>query len=225
MHRHPGHRSHQISASCSFPHSDTVHGHPQSKYAGSLTFQCKPSCSLVPQQTSISLRSGVCLFASGNHRWYTAEDVSKRAKYVDTHTELVCRTPESRYSHFQQHPPLGRACALYLTFFCFNLIVSSFTKIPLPLYGSGTRHLRISAANWFSSSRLIPSSRIRVGCGAEAFMPFGTPRSTGCEKPRRKQTKSWSGYSSSSGRLSMVARYPIPTRRRTAVWPSDTPMM
>ena len=35
----------------------------------------------------------------------------------------------------------------HLIFFAFNLIVSPFTKMPFPLYGSGTLHFLIFAAN------------------------------------------------------------------------------
>ena len=38
------------------------------------------------------------------------------------------------------------ALYFYLIFFAFSLIVSSFTKIPFPLYGSGFLHSLISAA-------------------------------------------------------------------------------
>lgn len=58
---------------------------------------------------------------------------------------------------------MTRYLAVYLIFFAFNLIVSSFTKMPLPLYGSGFRHARISAANCLTTSLSTPSSRILVG--------------------------------------------------------------
>lgn len=69
----------------------------------------------------------------------------------------------------------------YLIFFAFNLIVSSFTKIPFPLYGSGTLHARILAANCITTSLSTPSNRILVGCGVLALTPSGTPNSIGCE--------------------------------------------
>jgi hypothetical protein len=52
---------------------------------------------------------------------------------------------------------------IYLIFFAFSLMVSSFTNMPFPLYGSGFRHARISAANCITTSLSIPSSNIRVG--------------------------------------------------------------
>ena len=69
----------------------------------------------------------------------------------------------------------------YLIFLAFNLIVSPFTKIPFPLYGSGFLHSRISAANCITTSLFAPSSSILVGCGVLAFTPFGMPSSIGCE--------------------------------------------
>jgi len=76
----------------------------------------------------------------------------------------------------------------YLIFFAFNLIVSSLTKMPFPLYGSGFRHARISAANCITTSFSTPSSRIRVGCGVLAVTPSGTPSSMGCEYPTFSET-------------------------------------
>ena len=115
----------------------------------------------------------------------------------------------------------------HLIFFAFNLIVSSFTKIPFPLYGSGFLHIRIFAANCITTSFSIPSSSIRVGCGVLAFMPRGIPSSIGCEYPTFRETNCWPGYSGCTVVAvgSIVARYPTPTKRRMAVWPSDTPRM
>jgi hypothetical protein len=47
----------------------------------------------------------------------------------------------------------------------------------------------------------------------------------GCEYPTFSATKVWPGNSGVTvvALVSMVARYPTPTRRRIAVWPSDTP--
>jgi hypothetical protein len=58
-----------------------------------------------------------------------------------------------------------------------------------------------------------------------AFTPFGTGNSMGCEYPTFSATKVWPGNSGVTvvALVSMVARYPTPTRRRIAVWPSDTP--
>lgn len=83
----------------------------------------------------------------------------------------------------------------YLIFLAFNLIVSSFTKIPFPLYGSGTLHLRILAAKLITTSLSMPSSNILVGNGVLAFTPLGTPNSIGCEYPTLRETKFCSGYS------------------------------
>src|SRR4051794_4548309 len=67
----------------------------------------------------------------------------------------------------------------HLIFFALSLIVSSFTKMPFPLYGSGFRQARISAANCVMACLSGPSSNILVGWGTVAFTPFGTPSSTG----------------------------------------------
>ncbi len=69
----------------------------------------------------------------------------------------------------------------YLIFLAFNLIVSSLTNIPFPLYGSGFRQARISAANCITTSFSTPSSKILVGCGVLAVTPSGSPSSMGCE--------------------------------------------
>lgn len=71
-------------------------------------------------------------------------------------------------------------CIVYLIFFGFNLIVSSFTKMPFPLYGSGFLHRLMLAANEFTASLSIPSNNILVGTGVLAFTPIGTPISIGC---------------------------------------------
>lgn len=76
----------------------------------------------------------------------------------------------------------------YLALLFFSLIVSLFTKIPFPLYGSGFLHIRIFAANCITTSFSGPSSNSRVGCGVLAFMPFGMPSSMGCEYPTFKLT-------------------------------------
>lgn len=116
---------------------------------------------------------------------------------------------------------------IYLIFFAFSLMVSPFTNMPLPLYGSGTLHLLICAANSSITSFSTPSNNIRVGWGVLALTPFGTGISIGCEYPTFRTTNCWPG---NSGDLvvavfSTVALYPIPTKRRIAVCPSDTPNM
>lgn len=52
---------------------------------------------------------------------------------------------------------------IYLIFFGFTRIVSSFTKMPFPLYGSGFLHSLIFAANSATTCFSHPSSRILVG--------------------------------------------------------------
>ena len=68
---------------------------------------------------------------------------------------------------------------VYFVLLFFSLIVSPFTKIPLPLYGSGFLHIRIFAANCITTSFSGPSNSNRVGCGVLAVMPFGMPNSIG----------------------------------------------
>lgn len=111
--------------------------------------------------------------------------------------------------------------SLYLIFLFFNLISSPFTKIPLPLYGSGTLHFLICAANSNTTSFSGPSNNIRVGCGVLAFTNLGMGNSIGWEYPTFRTTNCWPSY---SGVLvvtldagSTVARYPTPTRRRMAL--------
>src|SRR5690242_4347787 len=67
-------------------------------------------------------------------------------------------------------PALRRICSpTYLT--------------PFPLYGSGGRRLRISAATWPTTSLFAPSTTICVGTGAVSLMPCGARYSIGCEYP------------------------------------------
>src|SRR5690606_841886 len=62
-------------------------------------------------------------------------------------------------------------------------ICSPAYLIPFPLYGSGGRSLRISAATWPTTSLLAPSTRICVGVVAVSLIPSGAWYSIGCEKP------------------------------------------
>src|SRR5262245_22101392 len=55
--------------------------------------------------------------------------------------------------------------------------------MPFPLYGSGGRRLRSSAATCPTSALSDPSTRICVGCGAVSLMPAGALYSMECEKP------------------------------------------
>src|SRR6476661_6462024 len=65
-------------------------------------------------------------------------------------------------------PALRRICSpAYLT--------------PFPLYGSGGRRLRISAATWPTTSLFAPSTVICVGTGALRVTPFGALYSMVCE--------------------------------------------
>lgn len=86
----------------------------------------------------------------------------------------------TRHLRFKAKPQQRNRTA-YLIFFAFNRIVSSSTKIPLPLYGSGTLHFLIFAAKLLTTSFSDPSNSILVGCGVLAFTPCGMPSSMGCE--------------------------------------------
>src|SRR5699024_9527843 len=87
------------------------------------------------------------------------------------HVPDLPQTPKTQSSQPPHH---------YLIFFCFSLILSSLINTPFPLYGSRFLHSPILPAKLITSSRLIPSSRIRVGLGVEAVTPAGTASSTGC---------------------------------------------
>src|SRR4029079_13138434 len=65
----------------------------------------------------------------------------------------------------------------------FRRICSPAYLMPLPLYGSGGRRLRSSAATCPTTSLVAPSLMIWVGTGAVSLMPFGPLYSTACENP------------------------------------------
>ena len=58
--------------------------------------------------------------------------------------------------------------------------------MPLPLYGSGGRRLRISAATWPTRCLSIPSTCTRFVPSTVNAMPSGAVYVTGCEKPSEK---------------------------------------
>src|SRR5581483_9792856 len=72
--------------------------------------------------------------------------------------------------------------------------------MPLPLYGSGGRTLRISAATWPTCCLSIPLTTISVGVGTSYVIPAGASLTTGCENPTF----------SSSAVPRRDARYPTP---------------
>jgi len=98
------------------------------------------------------------------------------------------------------------------------LMVSSSTKIPFPLYGSGFLHLLISAANWLTMCLSIPLSTISVGFVTSALTPSGTSNTTSCENPSFSRIRC-----PPRGEGSCEARYPTPTSRRVLVHPVETP--
>ena len=55
--------------------------------------------------------------------------------------------------------------------------------MPLPLYGSGGRTLRISAAVWPTTCLSVPLTTICVGAGTSNEMPSRGVTVTECEKP------------------------------------------
>src|SRR5436190_7008562 len=85
--------------------------------------------------------------------------------------------------------------------------------MPLPLYGSGGRTFRTSAAIWPTCCLSTPLTTISVGTGTSKLMPCGAFSTTGCEKP-------------TSIRRSVpciVARYPTPCSSRRFSKPFVTP--
>src|SRR5438034_3986709 len=56
-------------------------------------------------------------------------------------------------------------------------------RIPLPLYGSGGRMARSSAATCPTSSLFTPSTFMTTLFSTEILIPFGAWYGTGCEKP------------------------------------------
>ena len=65
----------------------------------------------------------------------------------------------------------------------FRRITSPWYFTPFPLYGSGLRKLRISAATCPTSSLLIPAITTVVGLGAVIDTPAGAWYSIWCENP------------------------------------------
>src|SRR5688500_4437571 len=65
----------------------------------------------------------------------------------------------------------------------FRRICSPWYLMPFPLYGSGGRRLRSSAATCPTTSLSAPSTTIDVGVGADSLIPFGARYSIGCEYP------------------------------------------
>src|SRR6187431_432132 len=86
--------------------------------------------------------------------------------------------------------------------------------MPLPLYGSGGRIARTSAAIWPTTWRSAPLMMISVCVGHSTLMPAGMSFTTGCENP--------------TCRLSLVpwawARKPTPTRFSLRSKPLVTPL-
>ena len=56
-------------------------------------------------------------------------------------------------------------------------------RMPLPLYGSGLRILRMFAAISPTCCLSMPRTTIAVGVGTSNSMPSGAGTRTGCEKP------------------------------------------
>src|SRR5262249_17546246 len=95
----------------------------------------------------------------------------------------------------------------------FRRMYSPSYFTPLPLYGSGGRKPRMSAATWPTSPLSAPLMVRRVGFSTLIVMPAGGMNSTGCENP------SWS----TSFLPSMAARYPVPTISSVLLKPVVTP--
>src|ERR671922_1865841 len=85
--------------------------------------------------------------------------------------------------------------------------------MPLPLYGSGGRTERTSAAVWPTCCLSTPLTTICVGAGTSKVIPARGSTTTGCEKPTL----------SSSAAPRSAARYPTPWISRRFSKPFVTP--
>src|SRR5262245_33526865 len=116
-------------------------------------------------------------------------------------------------------PPLGlvvmsaRHYADPAAFPAFRRMYSPSYLTPLPLYGSGGRKPRMSAATCPTSALSAPLTVRRVGFSTLIVMPSGGRKWMGCEKP------SWS----TSFFPSIAARYPVPTISSVLLNPVVTP--
>src|SRR5437773_4171837 len=86
--------------------------------------------------------------------------------------------------------------------------------MPLPLYGSGGRIARTSAAIWPTTWRSDPLMTISVCVGHSTLMPAGMSLATGCEKPICKFSLEPAAW----------ARKPTPTRYSRFSKPLLTPL-
>src|SRR5438270_10942238 len=85
--------------------------------------------------------------------------------------------------------------------------------MPLPLYGSGGRTFRTSAAIWPTCCLSTPLTTISVGAGTSKLIPCGAFSTTGCEKPT----------STRRSEPCIAARYPTPCSSRRFSNPLVTP--
>src|SRR5574340_357485 len=101
------------------------------------------------------------------------------------------------YCLFLSNASTGFACPALTRFFLvqhirlsyfflvsFRITTSSLYRTPLPLYGSGSRKARISAATCPTRCLSAPFNTISVCVGVSTFMPAGILYATGWEKPR-----------------------------------------
>src|SRR5204862_4625885 len=104
--------------------------------------------------------------------------------------EIIAAVPERPAE--EQRPECTATCAIggrYLPAVlpALRRIVSSTYLMPLPLYGSGGRKLRILAVAAPSAWRSIPD-RIKRFLSTLAEIPSGSAYSIGCENPSERTT-------------------------------------
>src|SRR5262245_41321360 len=87
-------------------------------------------------------------------------------------------TPTAVFGFAETH---DRTLCYFADLPAFRRMYSFAYRMPLPLYGSGLRILRMSAATWPTSCLSCPRTTMRVGCGTSNVMPSGASNRTGCE--------------------------------------------
>src|SRR5262249_9617157 len=85
-------------------------------------------------------------------------------------------TPASVFGFAETH---DRTLCYFADLPAFRRMCSPAYRMPLPLYGSGLRILRMSAATWPTSCLSCPRTTMRVGCGTSNVMPSGASTRTG----------------------------------------------
>src|ERR1044072_5851998 len=131
--------------------------------------------------TSSRLQAGTVapLLALGRHRPEKPRQARPRLRARDAVPDAIAA----------DLPPLvlvvlsARHYADPAAFPAFRRMYSPSYFTPLPLYGSGGRKPRISAATWPTCALFAPLIVRRVGFSTLIVMPSGDMKTTGCEKP------------------------------------------